>query len=320
MRFVIVGAGAIGGFLGARLARSGSDVTLVARGAHLVAMRTNGLRVFGEDEDVTVPVQCTDDLSVVREADAVFLTMKANALAPIAEELGSLLRDDTAVVTAQNGIPWWYFEGHGGALEGTRLRTVDPAGTIAGSIPVRHVVGCVVYPAAELAEPGVVRHVEGIRFPIGELDGSRTTRCEEISAAFLRGGLKCPIRPRIRDDLWLKLIGNVAFNPVSALGRASMEEIAANEPARAAIRVLMEEAATVAEALGVRFEISLEKRQAGAERVKDHKTSMLQDLEHGRALELDPLLGAVIEMGELVGVPTPALRAVYGTLRLLDPA
>jgi len=315
MRFVIVGAGAIGGFLGARLARSGSDVTLVARGPHLVAMRTNGLRVFGEDEDVTVPVQCTDDLSVVREADAVFLTMKANALAPIAEELGSLLRDDTAVVTAQNGIPWWYFECHGGALEGTRLRTVDPDGTIARSIPVRHVVGCVVYPAAELAG-----HVEGIRFPIGELDGSRTTRCEEISAALLRGGLKCPIRPRIRDDLWLKLIGNVAFNPVSALGRASMEEIAANEPARAAIRVLMAEAATVAEALGVRFEISLEKRQAGAERVKDHKTSMLQDLEHGRALELDPLLGAVIEMGELVGVPTPALRAVYGTLQLLDPA
>ena len=320
MRLVIVGAGSIGGFLGARLARSGADVTLVARGPHLAAMRAHGLRVFGAGDDFTVPVACTDDLAVVRDADVVFLTMKANALAPVARDLGALLRGDAAVVTAQNGVPWWYFDRHGGPLEGTRLRTVDPDGAIARSIGTEHVVGCVVYPAAELPEPGVVRHVEGIRFPIGELDGARTPRCEVISAALVRAGLKCPIRPRIRDDLWLKLIGNVAFNPVSALGRASMEDIAANEPARAAIRVLMTEAAAVAEALGVRFEISLEQRQAGAERVKDHRTSMLQDLEHGRALELDPLLGAVIEMGELVGVPTPALRAVYGTLRLLDPA
>lgn len=319
MRFVIVGAGAIGGFLGARLARSGSDVTLVARGAHLVAMRTNGLRVFGEDEDVTVPVQCTDDLRVVREADAVFLTMKANALAPIAEQLGALLRDDTTVVTAQNGIPWWYFERHGGPLEGTRLRSVDPDGTIARSIPIEHVVGCVVYPAAELPEPGVVRHVEGVRFPIGEVDGSRTPRCEAISAALVRGGLKCPIRPRIRDDLWLKLIGNVAFNPVSALGRATLEEIAADGSARAAVRILMDEAAAVASALGVRLEVSVEKRQAGAERIKDHKTSMLQDVEHGRPLELDPLLGAVLEIADLVDVATPALRAIYGSVRLLDP-
>lgn len=320
MRLVIVGAGAIGGFLGARLARSGADVTLIARGPHLAAMRANGLRVFGAGEDVTVPVRCTDDLRAIRDADVVFLTMKANALAPVARELGALLRDDAAVVTAQNGVPWWYFEHHGGPFEGTRLRSVDPDGVIAGSIAVAHVVGCVVYPAAELAAPGVIRHVEGIRFPIGELDGTRSPRCEEISAALVRAGLKCPIRPRIRDDLWLKLIGNVAFNPVSALGRATMEAIAANEPARAAIRILMEEAAAVATSLGVRFELSLEKRQAGAERVRDHKTSMLQDLEQGRALELDPLLGAVIEMGELAGVPTPALRAVYGTLRLLDPA
>lgn len=318
MRLVIVGAGSIGGFLGARLTRSGADVTLVARGPHLAAMRAHGLRVFGEGDDFTVPVDCTDDLDVVRRADAVFLTMKANALAPVAADIGARLGDGATVVSAQNGIPWWYFDRHGGALDGTRLRSVDPDGAIARSIPADRVVGCVVYPAAELPEPGVVRHVEGIRFPIGELDGARSPRCEAISAALVRAGLKCPIRPRIRDDLWLKLIGNVAFNPVSALGRASMEEIAASEPARAAVRVLMEEAAAVAAALGVRLALSLEARQAGAERIKDHKTSMLQDVEHGRPLELEPLVGAVLEIAQLVHVPTPALRAVYGAVRLLD--
>ncbi len=320
MRFVVLGAGAIGGFLGARLARAGAEVTLVARGAHLAAMRERGLTVREADGEYRVSVACSDDMSVARDADVVFLTMKANALGPVAPRLGELLGPETTVVTAQNGIPWWYFARHGGALEGTRLRSVDPEGAIARSIPAERVVGCVVYPAAELVEPGVVLHVEGMRFPIGELDGARTARCEAISAALVRAGLKAPIRSRIRDDIWLKLIGNVAFNPVSVLARATMDEIAASEPARAVVRAIMEEAAAVARALGVRLELSVEQRQAAAERITGHKTSMLQDLEASRPLELEPLVGAVLEIADLVGVAVPHLRAVYGCVKLLDPA
>lgn len=318
MRFAVVGAGAIGGLLGARLAAAGEDVTLIARGAHLAAMRERGVRVRGDDGELVARPLCTDDLAAVRDADAVFLTMKANGLSAIAPRLGEMLGPDAAIVTAQNGLPWWYFDGHGGPLEGTRLRTVDPDGAIARSIDTRRVVGCVVYPAAELVEPGVIWHVEGNRLPIGEPGGTRSARCEAIAAALVRAGFKAPIRPRIRDDIWLKLLGNVSFNPVSALTRATLDEIGAHPEARALVRSLMEEAAAAATALGVTFEIGIDQRLAGGTRIKAHKTSMLADVEAGRPLELDPLVGVVIEIAELVGVEVPRLRAIYAATRLLE--
>lgn len=318
MRVVVVGAGAIGGFLAARLARAEEDVVVVARGARLAALREHGISVEEASGSYAVPVACTDDIGVTSTADAVLLTMKATSVAEVAPELGRAVRPGTAVVTAQNGIPWWYFDRHGGPLDGTRLRTVDPGGAIARSLDARDVVGCVVYPAAESTALHAVKHVEGIRFPLGELDGARSERCAALSAALMRAGLKAPVRPRIREDIWLKLLGNVAFNPVSTLTRATMDEMAADAEVRGLVRLLMGEAARVAEALGIRFEIPIEQRAAGAERIVGHRTSMLQDLEAGRPLELDPLVGAVVEIADLVGVPVPALRGVYGAVRVLE--
>ncbi len=318
MKFVIVGAGATGGFLGARLAQAGEDVTLVARGPHLAAMRASGVRVHSEAGDFVAHPACTDELSVVNEADTVFLTVKAHSLPEIAPRLGPLLGPHTTVVTAQNGIPWWYFERHGGPLEGTRLRTVDPDGAIARNIETRRVVGCVVYPATSLVEPGVIRHVEGTRFSIGELDGSKTERCQAIAAALIKAGLKCPIRARIRHDLWVKLLGNVALNPLSALTRATLAEVATQPEVQAVARAVMEEADSVARTLGVELEIGVEQRLAGAEKVGEHKTSMQQDVESGRPLEIDAMVGAVVEIGDLLSLPLPHLRTVYACAKLLD--
>lgn len=318
MKFAIVGAGATGGFLGARLARAGADVTLVARGAHLAAMQASGLHVRSPEGDFVVHPPCTDDLSVVREADVVFLTVKAHSLPDIAPRLGGLLGRDTAVVTAQNGIPWWYFFRHGGPLEETRLKTVDPDGVIERSIDTQRVIGCVVYPATNLAAPGVIEHVEGTRFSIGELDGSKSECCQAIAAALIKAGLKCPIRSAIRRELWLKLLGNVALNPLSALTRATLVEIATHPEARAVARAIMQEADSVARALGVELEIGIDQRLAGAERVGAHKTSMLQDVESGRRLEVEALVGAVVEIADLLRLAVPHLRTVYACTRLLD--
>jgi 2-dehydropantoate 2-reductase len=319
MKFVIVGAGATGGFLGARLARAGEDVTLVARGQHLAAMQANGVRVIGDGEEFTAHPTCTDDLSVVGSADVVFLTVKAHALTALAPRLGSLLGPDTAVVTAQNGIPWWYFDGYGdGPLAGTRLYSADPGGAIACSIETRRVIGCVVYPATQLVSPGVIEHLEGTRFSIGEPDGSKTPRCQAIAAALIRAGLKCPIRTRIRHDLWLKLLGNVAFNPISALTRATLVDIATHPETRATARAVMEEADSVARALGVELEIGVDQRLSGAEKVGAHKTSMLQDVETCRPLEVEAVLGTVVEIGTLLGLELPHLRTIYACTQLLD--
>jgi 2-dehydropantoate 2-reductase len=319
MKFVIVGAGATGGFLGARLARASEDVTLVARGQHLSAMQVNGLRVRSGDDDFTAHPSCTDDLSVVGSADVVFLTVKAHALTDLVPRLGPLLGPDTAVVTAQNGIPWWYFECSGaGPLAGTRLHTADPDGAIARSIESRRVIGCVVYPATQLVAPGVIEHLEGTRFSIGEPDGARSERCQAIAAALVRAGLKCPIRTRIRHDLWLKLLGNVAFNPISALTRATLVDIATHALTRAAARAIMEEADSVARALGIELEIGVDQRLAGAEKVGPHKTSMLQDVETGRPLEVEAVLGTVVEIGTLLGLELPHLRTIYACTQLLD--
>jgi len=318
MKFVIVGAGATGGFLGARLARANEDVTLVARGQHLAAMRENGVRVIGDGEDFVAHPACTDDLSVVGGADVVFLTVKAHALTDLAPRLGPLLGPETAVVTAQNGIPWWYFDRFEGSLAGTHLHTADPSGAIAKSIESRRVIGCVVYPATQLVAPGVIEHLEGTRFSIGEPDGSKTERCQAIAAALVRAGLKSPIRTRIRHDLWLKLLGNVAFNPISALTRATLVDIATHPETRATARAVMEEADSVARALGVELEIGVDQRMAGAERVGAHKTSMLQDVETCRPLEVEALLGTVVEIGELLGLELPHLRTIYACTQLLD--
>jgi len=320
VRFAIVGAGATGGFLGACLARAGEDVVLVARGAHLAAMRVHGLEVPSPEPEFNFSVRppCTDELAVVGSADVVFLSVKAHSLPALAPQLGPQLGPDTAVVTAQNGIPWWYFEGVEGPLAGTRLRSVDPDGVIAAHIATRRVIGCVVYPATTLAAPGVVEHIEGNRFAIGELDGSRSERCQAIAAALARAGLKCPIRPRIRHDLWVKLLGNVAFNPLSALTRTTMVEIATHPETRAVARAIMEEADSVARALAVELPITVEQRLAGAEKVGAHRTSMLQDVEAGRPLEVEALVGAVVEIGELLGLSLPHLRTVYACTKLLD--
>jgi 2-dehydropantoate 2-reductase len=318
MKIVIVGAGATGAFLGARMARAGVDVTLVARGAHLAAMRERGVEVREADETFVAQPPCTDDLSVVTGADAVILTLKAHSLPEMAPRLGPLLGPDTAVVTAQNGIPWWYFERHGGPLDGTRLRTVDPGGVIAGHIDARRVVGCVVYPATSLVGPGVVEHVEGTRLSLGELDGTSTDRCRAIAGALIKGGLKAPIRPRIRDEIWLKLLGNVCFNPLSALTRATMAQIATDPEMRPIARAIMEEADGVARALGVELAIGVEQRLAGAEKVGAHKTSMLQDVESGRPLEIEAVVGAVVEIADLLRLSLPHLRTVYACTRLLD--
>lgn len=318
MKLVIVGAGATGGFLGARLARAGEDVTLVARGPHLAAMRADGLRVRSPEGDFVAHPACTDDLAVVGEADAVFLTVKAHSLPTLAPQLGPLLGPATAVVTAQNGIPWWYFQQYDGPLVGTRLETVDPGGVIAANIGTQRVLGCVVYPATRLAAPGMVEHVEGTRLTVAEIDDSRTERRDAIVAALGRAGLKSPGRTRIRPEIWLKLLGNVAFNPISALTRATLVDIATFPATRAAAYAAMGEANQVARALGIHLAVSVEQRLAGAEQVGAHKTSMLQDVETGRPLEVEALVGAVVELAGLLNIAVPHLQTLYACTALLD--
>ena len=318
MKFAVVGAGATGAFLGAHLARVGEDVTLIARGPHLAAMRAQGVRVQSPEGDFVAHPTATDDWEAIREADVVFLTLKAHSLPEIAPRLGALLGPAAAVVTAQNGIPWWYFERLKGPLAGTRLESVDPGGVIARHIDAQRVIGSVVWPATQIVEPGVIEHVEGNRFTIGELDGRRSERCQAIAAALIKAGLKCPISRRIRHDIWLKLLGNAVFNPLSALTRATLVEIATQPATRAVARAMMEEAESVARALGVELSVGVDQRLAGAEQVSEHKTSMLQDVEAGRPLEVDALVGAVVELGDLLGVPPPHLRTVYACTKLLD--
>jgi len=311
VRFAVVGAGATGGFLGAHLARAGEAVLLVARGPHLAAMRERGVTVRSGEGEFTAHPECTDDLGAIRAAEVVFLTLKAHALPALAPALGAALGAGAVVVSAQNGIPWWYFEDR-------HLESVDPGGVIARSIPYRAVVGCVVYPATNVVEPGVIEHLEGSRFSLGEPDGSRSERVQAISSALVKAGLKAPVQTRIRAEIWLKLLGNATLNPVSALTRASLRQITTSPATRDLVRTLMEEVEAVTRALGVELPLSVEKRLEGAAATGDHRTSMLQDLELKRPLEIDALLGAVIELAEGEGVAVPSLRTVYGLTKLLD--
>ena len=318
MRFAVLGAGAIGAYVGAALARGGSDVTLIARGPHLRAMQEHGVQVLSSRGDFRAHPKATDDIEAVGDADVVFVALKAYSLPELAPRLGKALGANATVISAQNGIPWWYFQSHPGPLADTTLESVDPGGAIAGSIEPERIVGCVVYCSTEIVEPGVIRHVEGTRFTIGEPDGSRSERCQRISEAFVAGGLKCPVEDRLRDQIWLKVIGNVAFNPVTALTRATLGELGALPTMVELLRAILEECAAVAAALGAELPVSLERRLEAGMAVGDHKTSMLQDLEAGKQLEIDCMSGAIIELADMLGIATPHTRAVHACAKLLD--
>jgi 2-dehydropantoate 2-reductase len=319
MKVTIVGAGAIGAYVGTRLALAGDEVTFIARGANLEAIRARGVRLVSSDgsEEVATNVRVTSDYAEVGPQDMVVLTIKAHQVEAVAPQVPQLFGPDTIVVPMQNGIPYWYFYRHAGALAGTRVESVDPSGLISRNIPEQRVIGCVVYPAAELTAPGVVKHIEGNRFPVGEPDGSESDRVTRVSQCFIASGLQAPILPDIRSEIWLKLWGNLTFNPISALSRATLASICQYPPSRALAMAMMTEAQAIAGKLGVSFRVPLEKRIAGAERVGHHKTSMLQDVEAGRALEIDALLGSVVELARLTGTPSPCIDTVFALTKLL---
>jgi 2-dehydropantoate 2-reductase len=317
MRFAVLGAGAIGAYVGAALARGGADVHLIARGDNLEAIKRDGVRVRSERGDFEAHPPATDDSNEVGPVDFVFLGLKANSYADSGSLLEPLLHENTAVVAGQNGIPWWYFHKLEGPYEGRRIEAVDPDGKVSRVIPPERAIGCVVFVGTELAEPGVVEHVEGTRFSIGEPDGTVSERCKQFSEAMVAGGLKCPVEERLRDDIWVKLMGNVAFNPLSILTRATLAEMCRHAPTRALVGSIMEEALEIATAVGAEPSVSIEQRLEGAEKVGDHKPSTLQDLEAGKPLELDAIVDSVVELADLTGVQAPSLRAVSAASCLL---
>ena len=319
MKVAIIGAGAIGGYVGVKLALAGNDVTFIVRGANLAAIRAHGMKLVMADgsEHVARNVQATNDYAEAGPQDLVILAMKAHQVEAVARDVPQLFGPDTAVVTMQNGIPYWYFHAHGGALAGTRVESVDPTGIVGDCIPAQRVIGCVVYPASELIAPGVVRHIEGDRFPLGELDGSSSERVNRISACFAAAGFKAPVLDDIRAEIWLKLWGNLTFNPISSLSHATLVDICQYPLTRELAASMMREAQAVAHKLGIVFRVSLDKRIAGAEKVGKHKTSMLQDIECGREPEIDALVGSVVELARLTDTPTPRIDAVYALVKLL---
>jgi 2-dehydropantoate 2-reductase len=320
MKICIVGAGAIGGYLGAKLALAGETVTLIARGSHLEAIKKDGLKLLMADgsSQVAHPALATSDIQEAGIQDVVILTVKAHSVRAIAPALSTLYNPDTMVVTAQNGIPWWYFRHHGGEYEGTRIQSVDPDGMIEAGIGADRAIGCVVYPATEIIEPGVIKHIEGDRFTLGEIDGTKSDRLQLLAQTLKQAGFKTPIRNQIRTEIWIKLWGNLAFNPISALTGATLEDICRYPLTRELARQMMTEAQAIAEKLGIKFGITLEQRINGAQNVGAHKTSMLQDIEAGRSTEIDAIVGAVAELGKLTRIPTPYIDAIYASVKLLE--
>jgi 2-dehydropantoate 2-reductase len=319
MKIAIVGAGAIGGYVGVKLALAGEQVTCMVRGANLTAIRSHGLKLVMSDgsEQLAANVAASDDYAATGPQDIVILAVKAHQVEAVAGEVPKLFGADTVVVTMQNGIPYWYFHQHGGALAGSVVHSVDPHGIIGRNIPAARVIGCVVYPASELIAPGVIRHIEGERFPVGELDGTTSARVTRVAECFTRAGFKAPVLDNIRAEIWLKAWGNLTFNPISALTRATLVDICQFAPTRALAAAMMSEAQAVAGKLDISFRVPLEKRIAGAEKVGKHKTSMLQDIEAGRAPEIEALVGSVVELGRLTHTPTPTIDAVYALADLL---
>jgi 2-dehydropantoate 2-reductase len=318
MKFLIAGAGAIGAYIGARMAHSGLDVTLFARGPHLRAMQENGVQVKSSEGDFVARPTIAASLEEVGPVDVVFLGVKAHGLPQLAPHLKPVLGPDTTVVSTQNGSPWWYFQGFGGEWEGLRLERVDPGGVISAAIEARRVVGSIVYFSTEIISPGVIQHIEGNRISLGEPDGSRSDRIRKISEALIASGLRCPISARLRHEIWVKILGNASLNPVSALTRATIVQMVRDPGVCSVIRNIMQEVEAVSHKLGMELPVSIDQRIAGAEKVGEHKTSMLQDLEAGRPIELEALVGAVVELGERVGLPMTCTRTVYNCTKLLE--
>jgi 2-dehydropantoate 2-reductase len=316
MKLCVFGAGAIGGLMAAKLAARGeAEVTVIARGPHLDAMQAKGLTLRSDGGETVVPVRAVASAAEAGPQDYVLVTLKAHSLPGAAKQMQPLLGPETAVVSAVNGIPWWYFHKFAGPYEGRRVESVDPGGVVSALLPPERAIGCIVYPAAEVPEPGVIEHTYGDRFTLGEPDGSRTPRIAALSEALIAAGFKAPVRPRIRDEIWVKLWGNLAFNPISALTGVTLDVLTADAGQRGVARAMMLEAQAVGEKLGVRFGIDVDKRIAGAAEVGAHKTSMLQDLERGRPMEIDALLGVVVELAELVEVDVPTCRTVLALVR-----
>jgi 2-dehydropantoate 2-reductase len=320
MKIAVVGAGAIGAYWGAAMHRGGAEVHLIARGAHLYAMQGGGVRVLSPRGDFAARVHATDDPSEIGPVDYVFLGLKAHSYPDCGALVAPLTGEHTAVVAAQNGIPWWYFHELPGPYRGRRIEAVDPGGATSAVFPPERAIGCVVYPAAVIAEPGVIRHLEGTRFSIGEPSGEISPRCRALSEAMIAGGLKCPVEPDLRNDIWIKLMGNAAFNPLSALTGATMVEICRHRETRRLVEQMMAEILDIAAHVGSTPDISIEKRLRGAEKVGHHKTSMLQDLEAGKPLELDAITTAVVELADITGVAAPTLRTIHAATDLLARA
>ncbi len=316
MKICIFGAGAIGGYMGVKLAETGADVSLVARGPHLAAMQANGLTLIEEGERKTVSVTASDDAATLGVQDYVIVTLKAHSVPSVVPKIAPLIGPETTIVSGVNGVPWWYFHKIGGPLEGTRLASVDPGNAQWDGFGPDRVLGCVVYPAAEVIEPGIIKHIEGNRFSLGEPDGSKSDRVIRLSQALTAAGLKAPVRPRLRDEIWVKLWGNLSFNPISALTHATLDVLCTDPGTRAVVRSMMQEAQAVAEALGVKFPIDVERRIDGGAAVGAHRTSMLQDLDAGRPMEIDALLGSVQELGHVTGKTTPTIDTVLALIQL----
>jgi len=318
MKICVFGAGAIGGYMGAKLAQAGAEVSLVARGPHLAAMQENGLRLIEEESgtDVTVPVTASDNAADLGPQDYVIITLKAHSVPPVVDRMQPLIGDNTTIVWGVNGVPWWYFHKVGGDYEGTRLETLDPGDVQWNGFGPDRMLGCVVYPAAEVIEPGVVKHIEGNRFSLGEPDGSKSDRALALSKALSEAGLRAPVRPKLRDEIWVKLWGNLSFNPISALTHATLDVLCTDPGTREVARNMMLEAQEIAEKLGVKFPVGVDKRIEGGAAVGAHRTSMLQDLTMGRPMEIDALVASVQELGRITETPTPTIDAVLALVTL----
>ena len=317
MKYVIAGAGAIGAYIGALMSRAGSEVVLFARGPHYRAMKENGVRVQGAEDEFVAKPEIVDDLEKAGKADFVFLGVKAHSLPDLAPKLRTLIGPNTAFVSTQNGIPWWYFQKHGGEYEGIRLECIDPGGVISSVIEADSVIGSIVYFATEVSEPGVIRHIEGNRISLGEPDSSKSDRIRALAEVLVKSGLRAPITTRIRPEIWVKLLGNMSFNPISALTGATLAAMARHPEVSVLVKNIMLEAQGVANRIGIEFPITIEQRIAGAEKVGEHKTSMLQDLEMGRPMEIEALVGSVLELGTRLGIDMPHTAAVYACTKLL---
>ena len=316
MKICIFGAGAIGGYMGAKLAEAGADVSLVARGPHLAAMQQNGLTLIEDGVSKTLPVTVSDNPADLGPQDYVIVTLKAHSVPPVVDTMKPLIGEGTTIVSGVNGVPWWYFHKNGGDLEGTRLESVDPGNAQWNGFGPDNVLGCVVYPAAEVIEPGVIKHIEGNRFSLGEPSGEKSERAMLLSKALSAAGLKAPVRPKIRDEIWVKLWGNLSFNPISALTHATLDVLCTEPGTREVARNMMLEAQTIAESLGVKFPIDVDRRIQGGADVGAHRTSMLQDFDANRPMEIDALIGSVHELGRVTGTPTPTIDTVLALVQL----